>query len=655
MDDLPDYRYNIDQYLKQQFNLINIKYEFAYFCELIYHDNGYNIDHITGPIITDYYGVSHPELKRVDDVSDIASVAECIASEHLEVTTHYTDDLIVAKRWLNRIDSDIPVVACDFEAHNLAIPQFNNTTMLTLAWSYTKSIVIIFDTDEVRQLVTNWLVATQVKQIWHNALYDLRIVHYQTGKLPTDIEDTQLLAGVYRNHVNPTKRIVGLKSLAGHLYGDWASDKSTFDLYDNELNDQLKSPSKLIYIGSGDISKYNLGLTKYAGVDSCATYFIWDKFNTEPAVPSVETYTTSEPRYNTEQFNQRYYYEFILKPGIKSIIRMLNHGQCIDLDKVESLKQQTESMKTRLTAVIDQTPIVREFQSIVDQERIDKFLAPVHKAMKHPTYSGYKNTVAMRTFVVNYWDHTNLDKVTATDLKSMNTPITQLLNNKQFTHPAIVAASNAYEVAKCLAQNTTANRIDKVANPQNYVDIGFNPFNYSQLTQMWTHLGLVSTEISKKTGEMSFSKDILKDLSKTVTDPVIKQVLVDHLEIASAKMIITTYIPKYIGSTVDGRVFSSIKLLGTISGRVSGSASKLTDENKDRVGINAVTQPSSSSAFSKPVKELFIAAPGKILCGIDYNALNTMLQNEFTYDENKQMIISNSNSPISSGVLGSNA
>ena len=33
MDDLPDYKHNIDQYLEQQFNLTDIEYKFIYFCE----------------------------------------------------------------------------------------------------------------------------------------------------------------------------------------------------------------------------------------------------------------------------------------------------------------------------------------------------------------------------------------------------------------------------------------------------------------------------------------------------------------------------------------------------------------------------------------------------------------------------------------------
>ena len=56
---------------------------------------------------------------------------------------------------------------------------------------------------------------------------------------------------------------------------------------------------------------------------------------------------------------------------------------------------------------------------------------------------------------------------------------------------------------------------------------------------------------------------------------------------------ITQYIPKYFGSTVDGRLHYALKLFGTFTGRLSGKAGedKLDESVKHQLGANGVTQP----------------------------------------------------------------
>ena len=159
------------------------------------------------------------------------------------------------------------------------------------------------------------------------------------------------------------------------------------------------------------------------------------------------------------------------------------------------------------------------------------------------------------------------------------------------SNPLVVEAMNNNAWSKAYESNIKTNRLDKINNPEKYITIGFNPFNYQQLKKMWISFGLESEEISKQTGEMSFSTPVLKELVKTVSNEDIKQILNYYLEIAQAKNIITQYIPKYIGSTVDGRVYSSLRLFGTISGRLSGKAAKMDGEGQHKTGINGVTQP----------------------------------------------------------------
>lgn len=149
---------------------------------------------------------------------------------------------------------------------------------------------------------------------------------------------------------------------------------------------------------------------------------------------------------------------------------------------------------------------------------------------------------------------------------------------------------------------------------------------------MWIAFGLESDEVSKDTGQMSFSGPVLKELAKSTTGDI-QEIIKLQLEIAESKNMITQYIPKYLGSSMDNRVYGSIRLMGTISGRLSGKAAKMQGEAQHQTGINLVTQPSSSSAFAKPVKKLFIAPEGKLLVQIDYSNLEGHVGAILTHDE----------------------
>lgn len=359
---------------------------------------------------------------------------------------------------------------------------------------------------------------------------------------------------------------------------------------------------------------------------------VWSKYDFEQSHPTEWIPQTSEPRYNTEQFNQRYYYDFILKPAIPVIVEMLNNGQNIDLKQVHELSAHVEHIKANCLEQINNYQIVQDFFKEIDAERIAKFVEPIKAVWAYPKYTGYQSNPKMRAFVVNQLIGTNYETLSDKELKQLTDPRVLPLINKQYDHPDIVAASNLFAEQKAHQQNLDNNRIDKVEHPEKYITLGFNPYNYQQLTKMWLAFGLESDEISKDTGQPSFSSDVLKELAKTTTGDV-QEIIKLQLEIAESKNMITQYIPKYLGSTVDDRVYGAIRLFGTISGRLSGKAAKMDNEYKHSTGINLVTQPSSSSAFAKPVKKLFTAAPGKLLIAIDYANLEGHVGAILTHDE----------------------
>lgn len=563
VDHIPNIINSVKDYIYNKYQISDVDISTRFIRDLPRDENGYCISHLKQRCITDYYPLKDV-AEYIDDITDVSLIGDVIASDYIKPQITWTDDLAIAKQWLPSIAATYPQISVDFETRDLTLPKLNKVTMVTLGWSFTKSIVIILDKPELLNYVMDWLVTIDNKQTYHNSLFDVRFILNHTGKLPKNIEDSQLLVATYKNHVDESKRKSGLKELAKYPYKDWASDKSSFELY---VDSSSYVNPNLHYVGSNSTPWiYNLPLVYYCGVDACATTFVWTKYDTEPAYPDHWIFQTSEPRHNTEQFNQRYYYDFILKPAIPVIAEMMCNGQAIDLSQVQTILETVTTLNDKCKAIINDCPMVQAFHKQVDQIRIDKFLEPVLKAWKHPDYSkGYQSNPKMRAFVVNHMTGSTFDTLSDKQLKDLANPQLKPLIDKRFDYPAIVVACNAYHETEAFRQNENMNRVDKVNNPQNYVQIGYNPFNYSQLTDMWMNFGLESPEISKDTGKMSFSKDVLTELSYTATGEL-KTILDNHLEISQSKNMITQYIPKYYGSTVDGRLHYSLKLMGTFTG-----------------------------------------------------------------------------------------
>lgn len=206
--------------------------------------------------------------------------------ESTVVTFKSTNNLEEAKALLDSIQTN--TIACDFEAasryteqekeqfkqqletaprlekhllkqkidsNGLSHPSLSQLTHLSLAYSETEAFVFIFDNKELLDYALNWLVTTDKKQIWHNLCFDGKHIFYNTGKLPKDYEDSQILAKTLLNHVDNTKSATGLKHLMGYKFGSWSVSADYFSL------EQM----------------YNPELLHYAAIDACATLTLWNE------------------------------------------------------------------------------------------------------------------------------------------------------------------------------------------------------------------------------------------------------------------------------------------------------------------------------------------------------------------------------------------
>lgn len=207
-----------------------------------------------------------------------------------EISYKHTNDWDTAKQWLSELPD---LAAFDFEAASiysdedraefkrqleedtltvteqievnaklnsdaLSHPYYTVPTHLSVGWSDKDAFVIVMDNDDIRFKVIDWLVTTDITQIWHNFLYDGKIIYFWSqGQQPKNIEDTALFAKCLLNHVDTWKANVQLKQLMGYRYGSWAVSSDYFDL-------------KQIY---------NEKLIRYAAIDACATYALWEEIN----------------------------------------------------------------------------------------------------------------------------------------------------------------------------------------------------------------------------------------------------------------------------------------------------------------------------------------------------------------------------------------
>lgn len=188
-----------------------------------------------------------------------------------EVAVKYTPE--ERTRMQSLLDTDLPFLervrinSC-LAATALDHPSHCTITHLSVAVSESDAYVFILDNARITSRVLTWLVTTTNKQVWHNASYDFKHIHYHTKRFPLDYEDSQLFAKCIVNHVDTSKALTGLKDLAGKWYGQWAISPDNFDI------SQMHDPKVLLY----------------AATDACATYKLYH---------SIKNYITKEQECKT--------------------------------------------------------------------------------------------------------------------------------------------------------------------------------------------------------------------------------------------------------------------------------------------------------------------------------------------------------------------
>lgn len=178
-----------------------------------------------------------------------------------EAAIRYTDEEVTEAK-VKMLDTSLPKkerIAYQVIANATALghPYHCTITHCSIAYTDQDAYVFIIDNQDIADVVLNFLITTEKTQIWHNYGYDGKLIAYYADGCAKNIEDTQILAKTLLNHVEVFKAKTGLKHLMGEVYGDWAISVDNFSVS----------------------QQYEEKVLKYAAIDACATFKLWDYLN----------------------------------------------------------------------------------------------------------------------------------------------------------------------------------------------------------------------------------------------------------------------------------------------------------------------------------------------------------------------------------------
>jgi DNA polymerase I-like protein with 3'-5' exonuclease and polymerase domains len=581
----------------------------------------------------------------------------------IHVTAEYSADIDVVKKWLSNLSTK-DLIACDFEtaikytpeqlellksikdsdrtpflerkfaesvlkASALDHPAHVKITHLSVAWSDSEAFVIIMDSDEVTNYVINFLITTEIRQVWHNACYDFKHIYYATEKFPKNYEDSQIFAKTIFNHVDIHKAKTGLKELAGVVYGAWGIAKETLFTLEN---------------------MYNPKLLLYAATDACATFWVFHKLTTTFQEEGVVYPTTMEDYSPWEQlpagkpweeeYAEAHFYHYTAKWLIKDTVRIMMNGLPISLPKVRALEEVLVSNLKEVEKGLANNPAILRFSEMRYEKLIEAYKKTQKSKMRTPNYyikEFNSKNVTHRCFFMDVFAAKvgmespeeklpkGCSKWSAKLIKTFTKkypPLKALLDHTILpTNPTAIEAIKL--LAKVSAEEYNLSYQAQIKDPDLKKPV-FNPGSPQQKQKLFEMLGCYSDKISKKTGDSSWDREQVEHLNKTTVDEdiiAVTQCLIDHSFSAIVK---NNFIAAFYRYTLEGVLYGGYTLLGAKSGRYTSSKP------------NMLNTPSTKSVFAKPVKACFIAPKGFIVAAIDYAALEDRVMGNLSGDVNKK-------------------
>ena len=527
----------------------------------------------------------------------------------IRVNYEWTDDIATAKKWLNELETK-EYFAADFEAAirytadeldfvkrisedpnetyierkraaallastPLDHPAHSLPTHLSVAWSDRDAYVFVISSDEMLELLLVYLVTTRVKQVWHNASYDFKHIYYHTGRMPIDYEDTQIFTKSLLNHVDTVKAKSGLKEIAGHMYGDWGISS------DNFTREQMYDPKVL----------------KYAAIDSCATFWIYERLAKATSSDMEFIRSTADDYSPMDQlpmespkgaiYPEAFFYHNTAKFLVRDTVRLMMNGLPISLEKVHELENTLSDILEKVTERLANNPMVRRFLSAKAEYVREQYVAIQKNKLKsaedfivsfdpanqtHRSYFMY--LFAERVGIVPPTDllPTGIPKWSANAVKKLTKAYPPLLAlaKKELTDKNPTAAKAMGLLAQHKADIYNSKYLKKIESPD-LPDLEFNPNSSLMKQEIFAFYDIDSDTTSAKTGNSSWNREEIERVNKTTEDEDIReftQTLIDH---SFAAIVKNNFINSFYRYTVGDELHGQYKLLGAKSARYTSS------------------------------------------------------------------------------------
>ena len=180
----------------------------------------------------------------------------------VETRSIYTQEEIKeAKALLKKpelVDEDYLILVKQVaRSSGLSCPKLIRTTHFVFGLSEEESIILIAGDEKIEAAIWKWVAKYKGTLLVHNTGFDFKICYDRTGVIPSNFEDTQLLAKTFINNAKNWKAKTGLKILVGDYYQpEWA----LFENYNpKSLNDKK--------------------FLDYAAIDGAAVCLLWRHLN----------------------------------------------------------------------------------------------------------------------------------------------------------------------------------------------------------------------------------------------------------------------------------------------------------------------------------------------------------------------------------------